>query len=339
MLSNISQDKVSMVTAQKFRKKRALPPGQRLLRYLQLAFVVTIIQGQFLPIGQMNEQFGKKAFAKESAICVAPPFNLAERQDDCESRLKQIIAPTRLRAGIFAVESKSGKYTDCNGKDQFAAASIIKLPVLVSLLAAIDRGEITKTKKLVITKDLIAGGSGHLQWRALGSKVTVAEAAELMIIVSDNTATNLLIDALGGKTKLNDEFASWGLTQTKISNYLGDFEGTNKTSPYDLVYLLARVSRGDIISDASRAWMFKVMERTRIATLLPPGLGPGAKIAHKTGDIASMVGDAGVVTAPSGERYFIAVQVERPRNDRRANLLIRSISKEIYQCFNEPPKN
>jgi beta-lactamase class A len=322
-----------MVAAPNFPKKRRLPPGQRLIRYFQLAAVVTLIQGQFLPIEKMSQQFCKQAFAKDNTAFIAPPFDLSNRQEVLESRLKDIIAPTGLRTGVFAVESGTGKYSDLNAKEQFAAASIIKLPVLVSLLAAIDSGELTMNKRLVITRELIAGGSGHLQWRRPGTKVTVSEAAQLMIIVSDNTATNLLIDALGGKAKLNDEFSSWGLSETKINNYLGDFGGTNKTSPYDLVYLLARVSRGDLLSPTSRDWMFKVMEKTRIRTLLPQGLGPGAKIAHKTGDIAGMVGDAGVVTAPSGERYFVAVQVERPRNDRRANLLIRSISKEIYRCF------
>jgi len=164
----------------------------------------------------------------------------------------------------------------------------------------------------------------------------VREAAELMIIVSDNTATNLLIKALGGKGRLNQQFAAWGLSQTRLNNLLGDFQGTNKTSPYDLVLLLARVSRGELLSEASRHSMFTILEKTRIKTLLPKGLGLGARIAHKTGDIGKMVGDAGIVTTPQGNSYLIAVQVERPRNDRRANQLIRDISQEVYQSFSQP---
>ena len=75
------------------------------------------------------------------------------------------------------------------------------------------------------------------------------------------------------------------------------------------------------------------MQHTRIRTLLNQGLAPGATIAHKTGDIGIMVGDAGVITAPSGARYIVSVQVERPFNDRRANALIRVVSKGIYRCF------
>lgn len=49
-----------------------------------------------------------------------------------------------------------------------------------------------------------------------------------------------------------------------------------------------------------------------------------------------MVGDAGIVTTPTGQRYIVSVQVERPHNDRRANLLIRALSKMIYKCFSSP---
>jgi beta-lactamase class A len=154
-----------------------------------------------------------------------------------------------------------------------------------------------------------------------------------MIVISDNTATNLLINALGGKDRLNNQFRTWGLCQTKINNWLGDFAGTNKTSPYDLVYLLGRLDSGELLTPDSWKWMLATMEKTKTRTLLPPGLGAGSRIAHKTGDIGSMVGDAGIVTTAAGGRYIIAVQVERPHNDRRANELIRNLSKEIYQDF------
>jgi beta-lactamase class A len=155
------------------------------------------------------------------------------------------------------------------------------------------------------------------------------------MVISDNTATNMIIDVLGGKEKCSAEFASWGLAQTRVNNMLSDLTGTNKTSPYDLVYLLARVYRGEILSPAGKAWLTDVMLHTKIRTLLNPGLGPGATLGHKTGDIGTMVGDVGMVTAPGGATYFVSIQVERPFNDRRANALIRVLSKGIYPCFSQ----
>jgi len=241
----------------------------------------------------------------------------------------------KLRTGIFVFDPANGRYLDMNGKEPFAAASMIKLPVLISLLAAIDRGEVKFDQQLAIRQDLITGGSGYLQYRPVNSKMTVKDTAWLMMVISDNTATNMIIDLVGGKEKCSTEFASWGLAQTRINNMLGDFEGTNKTSPYDLVYLLARVYRGEILSSAGKKWLTDVMLHTKIRTLLNPGLGPGATLGHKTGDIGTMVGDVGMVTAPGGANYFVSIQVERPFNDRRANALIRVLSKGIYPCFSQ----
>lgn len=290
--------------------------------------MVFLLQGASSPV-QAPTKFSQRL---TTMPVVAPPVSLLYPMDELKERLEEASNIPKLRTGVFVLDPKNGRYLDLNGYDAFSAASMIKLPVLVSLLAAVDRGEIRFDQQLNVRSDLITGGSGYLQWRPVGSKCSVKETAELMIVVSDNTATNMLIDLLGGKDRINDEFRSWGLKQTEIHNFLGDFTGTNKTSPYDLVYLLARIDRGELLSPASKQWLMDVMSRTRIRTLLNPGLGPGAKIAHKTGDIGIMVGDAGIVTVASGARYIVAVQVEQ-FNDHRANALIRVLSKGIYRCF------
>lgn len=266
-------------------------------------------------------------------INVKPAFSMEKELTELETTLKLQSDKPRLRIGLFVVEPTSGRYVDLGAHESYAAASMIKLPVLVTLLIAMDRKQVTPKQLLTVRQDLVAGGSGYLQWRAVGSQVSLAEAAELMMVNSDNTATNLIIDLLGGADVLNRQFAALGLKQTRINNLLPDFAGTNKTSPFDLAYLLAVADNGGLISEDGKSFMFRLMERTRTRTLLPPGLGIGAKIAHKTGDIGGMVGDAGIVTAPSGLRYIVVGQVERPHNDRRANELIRTMSRTIYGAF------
>jgi beta-lactamase class A len=296
-----------------------------------VATLLTFLQGQSLPTDQLNQL--NKGIWQRSEPSYAAPFKLETEDKSLEARLKEISTLKGLHAGVFVIDPTSGLYASLDGKSAFSAASMIKFPILVSYLAALDTGELKQDQKVTIRQDLITGGSGYLQWRPVGSKVTLSEVAELMMVVSDNTATNIIIDALGGKARLNREFSNWGLKQTKINNWLGDFEGTNMTSPYDLVYLMGLVDNHEILSKSSRDLMFQIMRRTRIRTLLPPGLPPGSVIAHKTGDIGSMVGDAGLVTTPGGAKYIVSVQVSRPHNDRRANLLVRNISKEISQDF------
>jgi beta-lactamase class A len=309
-------------------KRNRKPPGQRLLMYMAISAAIAAS-------GLAPFKFGQAAKQQVAApaVVVPPPIALTYPLDELRKKIEVAANLKNLRAGVFAVDLKTGKFVDYNGHDEYAAASMIKVPVYVSLLAALDRKEVSLEQLVEIRQDLITGGSGWLQWRPVGTKVPLKDVAELMIIISDNTATNMIIDLLGGREKCNRDYVSWGLQKTRINNMLGDFEGTNKTSPYDMVYLLSRIDRGELISPDSRKWMYQTMERTKIRTLLPPGLAPGSRILHKTGDIGTMVGDAGIVITPAGQRYIVSMQVERPHNDRRANLLIRALSKMVYRCF------
>jgi beta-lactamase class A len=79
-----------------------------------------------------------------------------------------------------------------------------------------------------------------------------------------------------------------------------------------------------------RAWLLETLKHNHIRTLLPRGLPPGTVISDKTGDIGKLVGDTGIITTADGHRYIATVAVERPFNDRRANALIRRISKDAY---------
>jgi beta-lactamase class A len=325
-----SQSQTRPMVAKPRKRVRKVPPGQRLLAYGALSGLLLFLQAGSIPIGGTLKT-GEKTEANE--VPLAPPIKMSSNLEELKNKLAQCAEIKGLHAGVFVSDQVTGRYVDFNGHEAFPAASMIKLPVFVGLLRAVDAGRVKPDDMLEIKPENVTGGSGWLQWRPLGSKISVRDTADLMITISDNTATNMLIDLLGGKAIMNDDFTRWGLTSTRINNYLGDFEGTNTTSPYDLVYLLARIDRGELLKPDSRKWMDSTMLRTRIRTLLPPGLGPGAKIAHKTGDIGCMVGDAGTVYLPTGGRYFVSMQVSRPMNDRRANLLIRSMSKMVYQCF------
>ncbi|WP_211627305.1 serine hydrolase [Leptolyngbya sp. 7M] len=87
----------------------------------------------------------------------------------------------------------------------------------------------------------------------------------------------------------------------------------------------------------SRDRAFEIMRRTANDSLLPSVMSPGSAIAHKTGDIGSMLGDIGLVDLPSGRRYAIATMVKRPHNDVRAQDLIRQIAAIVYEHFGGQP--
>lgn len=256
------------------------------------------------------------------------------------SSLKTVIqnlaaANPNLTPGVFLVDLDNGGYVDVNGSSSFSAASTIKVPILVAFFQDVDAGNIRLDETLTMQKEMVVGGSGDMQYKPVGTQFTAMEVATKMMTVSDNTATNMLIARLGGMQVLNQRFQSWGLTTTAIRSPLPDLQGTNTTSPKELGNLMAMVSKGNLVSMSSRDRMLDIMRRTVRNHLLPTGLGPGATIAHKTGDIGTTLADAGVVDMPTSKRYIVAVMVQRPSNDSRAEKLISSISRAAYQQFSQ----
>src|SRR5579883_1959216 len=271
----------------KNRKKRwrPTPPGQKLIKGIVLAVVLILAQALFRHPGiPVDLTLGQTRLVR-----IEPPFKLSSELTELKSRLEKLKTVKSVDPGVFAINLDSGQYVEYNGKQAFSAASMIKVPVLVSFLSAVERGECRLDDELIIREDLITNGSGFLQWKPPGTRISARKAAQLMIMVSDNTATNLLIDLLGGPAHLNKDFHRWGLQHTRLNHLLADLEGTNTTCPYDMVYLLGRVDHGELISNESREFMYEIMAKCRNRSLLPTGLGPGASIIHKTGTIGCMV--------------------------------------------------
>ena len=242
----------------------------------------------------------------------------------------------QLQPGVFILDLDTGAYLDLQATSTFSAASTIKLPILVAFFQDVDAGKIRLDEQLTMLPQLIVSGSGDMQNQKPGTQFTALETATKMITISDNTATNMLVKRLGGAEVLNQRFGSWGLMATAIRNPLPDLSGTNTTSPKDLASALAMVNRGELVSPRSRDLILDIMHRTVRNSLLPRGLGKGATIAHKTGDIGELIADVGLIDLPIGKRYIAAVMVKRPYNDPSAQDLIRQISGAAYQYFSPP---
>jgi beta-lactamase class A len=241
----------------------------------------------------------------------------------------------KLSASVLVMDLDSHAYVDMGMTEVIPAASTIKLPLLIAFFQDVDQGKIQLDQPIPMRKDLVATEAGEMQYQPVGTKFSAIKTVSDMITVSDNTATNMVIDLLGGPDALNQRFQSWGLTSTMIRNALPDIQGTNTTSAKDMGTMLSQLSRGKLMSIKSRDRVLDILRRVENNTLLPKGLGEGATIAHKTGTIGTLLADVGLIDTATGRRYVAAVLVKRPRDDDRADLLIQQISKLSYQAFNQ----
>lgn len=284
-----------------------------------------------------TQQMGSFNGPRGSANFVAAGVNLSQEMHSLRQEVQTLAAANpELIPGVFILDLDRGAYVEVNSSSTFAAASTIKLPILVAFFQDVDAGLLRLDEQLTLRREHVATGSGSMQYHQLGTQYSALEAARMMITISDNTATNMLIEGLGGIDVLNQRFKSWGLRTTVLRNPLPDLEGTNTTNPRDLAYLMARINQGNLTSGRSRDRILEIMGRTETTPLLKPGLGEGATIAYKTGNIGSMIADVGLISLPKGKRYIVAVMVNRPFNDDRATELITQISRAAYRILAQP---
>ncbi|AIE73483.1 MULTISPECIES: class A beta-lactamase [unclassified Synechocystis] len=278
---------------------------------------------------------------QETTVATAPsavPDAIQPTQEDPALTQKLTTLGTSKAPAInsyaYFIDVDNGRFANAKGETQLPAASTIKIPVAIAFFEAVDQGKIQLHEELPLTEDVIVGEAGTMQYDVgKRSSYPALEVVTKMIVISDNTATNMLIKRLGGKEFLNQRFQAWQMPQTKINNYLPDLEGTNTTSPQDLALLLVKLQGGELLSLKSRDRLLKIMQETQTRTLLPQGLEPDATISHKTGDIGTVLGDAGIVDMPNGKRYVGAVLATRPHNDVAGRLLIQDISRTVYQHY------
>ena len=138
-------------------------------------------------------------------------------------------------------------YAEIKSDIKLSAASSIKVPILIILLRMLEKEDIIWNEKLILSEDVIGGGSGWMAYQEIGEIFPVYEVASEMIRVSDNTATNLLIKRLGGIKIVNQKLNEIGLNNTQINNYLPDLDGTNLTSTKDLSLAMALVDNGYLL--------------------------------------------------------------------------------------------
>ena len=314
------------------------------LRLLILGVGLGSIVGTVLyvsdPATRLGAELPKAANAASSSPATPPnsmsDLKLSKEIPQLKGKLTELAAARpEFQVGVFLQEVDSRGFVSLLGDNSFAAASTIKLPILMAFFQDVDAGKIKLQETLTLEEKAIGGGAGELQDQPIGTKYTALDVATRMMVGSDNTATNMVIDRLGGIAILNQRFQSWGLKETKLQASLPDLGGTNITTPKELTRVLASLEQGELLSRKSRDFILSIMQRTENDSLLPQGLGKNAAIAHKTGTLGELVADAGLVYMPNGKRYILVVIVKQPRNDQRGSELVRQISRTVYDYFRQ----
>ena len=232
---------------------------------------------------------------------------------------------------IYVWDYETQNYVDINASKIFPVASIIKIPVLIDLFKSVENGEIALDDTIPLTEYYRTEGSGNLQYMAGNTSFTVDKLAEVMITESDNSATNMLMSKIGGMNTVNQSIRDWGLKNTEIQAWLPDMKGTNHSTAKEMAQMLYNIDLNEqFLTNASRNKIYGYMSHVHNDRLIAAGLGKGSTFYHKTGDIGTMLGDAGIVVTPSGKRYIVVILAKRPHNSFSGKEFIVKASEIIY---------
>lgn len=250
---------------------------------------------------------------------------------ELENQLKNLAAEfSTIQPSVYVWDYQTGNYADLNANEIFPTASIIKLPVLVELFRSIEKGQLTLDEKMPLTEYYRTEGSGSLQFKAENSQYSIDNLARIMITESDNSATNMLIARLGSMTDINSALRQWGLKHTYIQTWLPDLTGTNHSTAKDMAQILYNIDNPDFLTNESREKIFDYMGHVHNNRLIAAGLPQGTEFLHKTGDIGTMLGDAGIVYTPNGKKYIVVIFAKRPHNSPLGKEFIVRASEIIF---------
>jgi beta-lactamase class A len=204
-------------------------------------------------------------------------------------------------AGVCVLDLQHGHGFSIRGDEVFPTASTIKVAILTQLLLRAERGELDLDQPVTFAPGQAVAGSGVLAHLEGAVELSLRNAAILMIIVSDNTATNLCID-LAGMEATNELLRQMGLQQTLLRRKMMDLEAVareqeNVSTPNELAMLLELLYRGQP-SPGVAATCLSILKRNRGAPLINAAIPPEVPLACKPGAMERVRCDAGIVFLP-----------------------------------------
>lgn len=230
--------------------------------------------------------------------------------------------------------------------------SVFKYFVGVSVLNKIDREKLSLDDEITVTEDMIIRSTWSpmlKKYTKTPFKISVSDLMKYMVSESDNNATDILINYIGGISVLNSDLAGYSFNNVKIladeKMMEADIQNQylNKARALDVALAIKFIREGNLLSDKSKAFLHKIMIETVTGeNKLKAGLPKGTVFGHKTGmssrkpdGIRIAENDAGFVILPDGSTYYIAVFVtESKMSDAENAAVIAKISEITYKHFN-----
>lgn len=283
-----------------------------LLKHYQIIFCITLLLFVTLPL------FAQKPVR---ILVKNQPKVLSFVPKSLDERIKAALEDFRGNAWIYAKNLDTGKDFAFRADEQVRTASTIKLPIMTEVFAQVSEGKRKWTDEITLTKQNRFGGSGVLGEFSDGTKIDLKTATNLMIVVSDNTATNLILDLITADA-VNARMDALGLKQTRSLGKIGGggrskawdeplykVFGIGASSPRDMVRLLEMLEKGEVVNKQSSADMIAILRRQQYGEGIGRGLLDSVPSASKSGALDRLRSDVGIIYTRRG-RIAMAITLD-----------------------------
>ena len=263
-----------------------------------------------------------------------------------DEQVKPIVASFKGKVSLFAKNLDTGQTYALNADERVRTASTIKIAVMIEAFARVTEGKAKWTDEVILTKEKKVSGSGILGELSDGLKLTLRDAVSLMMILSDNTATNLVLDVLTTDA-VNARMESLGFKQIKIMRKVGsggestagkDPEnkkfGLGVATPREMVLVIEKLERGEVINPAVSKEMIDLMKREQGRNALGRSLW-NVPMASKYGALDRLRSAVGILYTKKGKIAMAISCDEMPETmwsvDNPAYLLISRLSQVLAE--------
>lgn len=253
------------------------------------------------------------AFISILFLMTAPDLNAqSTAPNSLDQQVKNKVGSFKGRVSLFAKNLDTGQTYTLNGDERVRTASTIKIAVMVEAFARVAEGRAKWTDEVVLTKEKKYGGSGILYELSDGLRLTFRDAVNLMMLVSDNTATNLVLEVLTTDA-VNARMESLGFNQIKIMRKVGSGGeskagkdpdnkrfGLGSATPREMVLLLEKLERGEVVNNATSKEMIDLMKREQVRYAIGRSLW-NVPLASKYGALDRLRSSIGIVYSKKGK--------------------------------------
>ena len=233
--------------------------------------------------------------------------------------IKTLTQDLRGSYGVYVYQLKTGNQYGQNQEEVFPAASLMKLPVMITLYQQAEAGKLDLETGYQLQQKDIRGGAGILQNKAPGSTYSYKELAQLAAHYSDNTANQVLVQILGSET-IGKTIKQLEMTNTSFKDYT--------TSSEDIAKLFQKLYQGQLLNQESTQQLLEFLTQTAFEERIPAGLPEGTQVAHKIGTEIGVYSDAGIILT---DKPFILVILTEAVKESEAKEVLPQIALAVWE--------